>query len=260
MLIILEHGEKLSCMIKLRELQNKISQERSSGTVTPSSSLTETSSSLWDLIQLVGEKTRRSTVLLMDRDCAEVFYSRVSDIEDLFYCLFHNLQFIIDGDHSSTNQTHRICEVSNVVSDIILSAIQYRNDHHAWYPPMEGLNHWNCGPVVRSGLWSIASLIIQILDEAIVSDKSSKIVLSSCLERLSEILLEGYNFSVAVIMEGGEDDEALLEEYCRRRDEILNTLYKQKKDFADKKYQVNIPPFHLFNNVVVLLYIQPKCN
>jgi nuclear pore complex protein Nup133 len=34
------------------------------------------SGALWDMIQLVGERARRNTVLLMDRDSAEVFYIR----------------------------------------------------------------------------------------------------------------------------------------------------------------------------------------
>ncbi|XP_078442225.1 nucleoporin, Nup133/Nup155-like protein isoform X2 [Wolffia australiana] len=236
--IILEHGEKLCSMIKLRELQNQISQNRSGGSDSPSSpSLSDSTSSLWDLIQLVGEKARRNAVLLMDRDNAEVFYSRVSELEELFYYLSHSLQFIIDQKRSLRSQIQRTCEISNACTSITLSAIRYRNDHQAWYPSLDGLNQWTCESVVRSGLWSIVSLIIQYLDESNIIDKSSKLDLSSCLERLSEVLLDGYSSFLAAKMGRGEDYKALLEEYCRRRDEILCTLYQQLKDFVDNKCQ-----------------------
>lgn len=236
---ILEHGEKLCAMIQLRELQSQLSKKQSGGNDSPSSlSMTEATSSLWDVIQLVGEKARRNAVLLMDRDNAEVFYSRVSDLEELFYCLSHNLHYIIDREHSSMIQSQRTCEISNACTSLIVSAIQYRNEHQTWYPSPEGLAHWNCGPVVRSGLWSIASLIIQLLREAPVIDKSVKSDLSSHLEGLSDVLLEAYNASVTVKMERGEEYKVLLEEYCKRRDEILCTLYQQLKDFVDTKYQV----------------------
>jgi nuclear pore complex protein Nup133 len=75
--IILEHGEKLSAMIQLRELQNLISQNRSTSVGSSNSNVDiQMSGALWDMIQLVGERAGRNTVLLMDRDSAEVFYIR----------------------------------------------------------------------------------------------------------------------------------------------------------------------------------------
>ncbi|KAL3646114.1 hypothetical protein CASFOL_011294 [Castilleja foliolosa] len=75
MQIIMEHGEKLASMIELRELQNTISHATASGLGSSYDSDARTSGALWDLIQLVGERARRNTVLLMDRDNAEVFYT-----------------------------------------------------------------------------------------------------------------------------------------------------------------------------------------
>lgn len=73
----MEHGEKLSAMIQLRELQNLISQNRSTSVGSSNSNVDiQMSGALWDMIQLVGERARRNTVLLMDRDSAEVFYIR----------------------------------------------------------------------------------------------------------------------------------------------------------------------------------------
>ncbi|PKI64225.1 hypothetical protein CRG98_015412 [Punica granatum] len=93
---ILEHGEKLAGMIQLRELQNTISQNRSTAVDSSYSGPEyETASALWDLIQLVGERARRNTVLLMDRDNAEVFYSKVSDLEEVFYCLEMQLDYLV---------------------------------------------------------------------------------------------------------------------------------------------------------------------
>ncbi|CAA6667343.1 unnamed protein product [Spirodela intermedia] len=177
---ILEHGEKLCAMIQLRELQSQVTKKRSGGNDSPSSlSMTEATSSLWIS-----------------------FNYRVSDLEELFYCLSHNLHYIIDREHSMI-QIQRTCEISNACTR---------------------LAHWNCGPVVRSGLWNIASLIIKLLKEAPVIDKSVKFDLSSHLEGLSDVLLEAYNASVTVKMERGEEYKVLLEEYCKRRDEILYLL------------------------------------
>ncbi|MQL94788.1 hypothetical protein Taro_027453 [Colocasia esculenta] len=236
--IILEHGEKLAGMVQLRELQNLLSQKRSVDNDSPSSpSGSEVTGSLWDLIQLVGEKARRNAVLLMDRDNAEVFYSRVSDLEELFYCLSHDLHYIIDKDHPSMVQIQRTCEISNACISLIDSAMRYRNDHQTWYASPEGLIHWNCKPVVRSGLWSMASLIIQLLREAPVIDKSIKFDLSSQLEGLADVLLETYNALIIVKMERGEEYKGLGEEYFKRRDEILRTLYQQLKEFVSAKSQ-----------------------
>eukprot|EP00249_Psilotum_nudum_P023420 c28865_g1_i1 orf=186-2570(+) len=86
---ILEHGEKLASMIQLRELHNASAQARRQCSVdSPKSTdayVTELGGALWDLVRLVGEKARRNNIILMDREKAEVFYSQVSDLEDLFF-------------------------------------------------------------------------------------------------------------------------------------------------------------------------------
>lgn len=238
LLTIMEHGEKLSAMIQLRELQNSHSQNRSDVINSPSShSQMQTAGSLWNLIQLVGEKARRNTVLLMDRDNAEVFYSRVSDIEELFFCLSHQLQYIIGGEQPFIIQMQRACEISNACTTSIRTALRYRDEHKNWYPSPEGLTPWNCQPVVRSGLWSIASFIMQLLKEAVAIDLSMKSELWSELEELTDVLLEAYTGTVTAKIERGEEHKGLVEEYCIRRDKLLGSLYELAKRFIEAKYQ-----------------------
>ncbi|OVA20185.1 Nucleoporin [Macleaya cordata] len=225
---IMEHGEKLAGMIQLRELQNVLNQNRSK-------SPNDMAGSLWDLIQLVGEQARRNTVLLMDRDNAEVFYSKVSDLEQVFYCLSHQLQYIINGEQPFIVQIRRACELSNACTTIIRSAMHYRNEHHTWYPTPEGLTPWYCQAVVRNGLWSIASFMLQLLKEAI--DLSAKSDLYSHLEALADVLLETYSGAITAKIERGEEHKALLEEYWKRRDMLLESLYQLVKGFAEARYQ-----------------------
>lgn len=238
LLIIMEHGEKLSGMIQLRELQHLLSQNRSNEAGTPSSnSRAQMAGSLWNLIQLVGEKARRNTVLLMDRDNAEVFYSKVSDVEELFSCLSHHLQYIISGELPFIIQMQQAYDISNACTTLIQTAMRYRDEHQTWYPSPEGLTPWNFQRVVRSGLWSIASFIMQLLKEAAVVDMLVKSDLCAQLEGLTDVLLETYTCSITTKIERGEEHKGLVAEYGRRRDELLGSLYELAKRFADAKYQ-----------------------
>nr|CAD1839792.1 unnamed protein product [Ananas comosus var. bracteatus] len=187
LLTILENGEKLSGMIQLRELQNVLSQQRL-GTANSSSSQSyiHTAGSLWSLIQLVGEKARRNTVLLMDRDNAEVFYSKVSDIEEFFYCLSHYLQYIINGESSFFIRMEQAFELANACTLLIQSAMRYRDEHKNW-----------------SDSYSLGRVYCSI---------SAKI-------------------------ERGEERKGLLEEYCRRREELLGSMYEFAKRIVEAKYQ-----------------------
>ncbi|XWS47322.1 hypothetical protein CRYUN_Cryun14cG0142500 [Craigia yunnanensis] len=239
--IILEHGEKLSAIIQLRELQNLISQNRSTGVgSTHSSFQNQVSGALWDLIQLVGEKARRNTVLLMDRDNAEVFYSKVSDLEQVFYCLERNLEYIISMEQPVGFQIRRACKLSNACVTIFRSAMDYKNEYHLWYPPPEGLTPWYCQLVVRNGLWSIASFMLQLLKETSELDMSAKSELYSHLEALTEVLLEASSGAITSKMERGEEHKGLLNEYWSRRDALLDSLYQQVKWFVEAGYQVNL--------------------
>ncbi|XWS47321.1 hypothetical protein CRYUN_Cryun14cG0142500 [Craigia yunnanensis] len=236
--IILEHGEKLSAIIQLRELQNLISQNRSTGVgSTHSSFQNQVSGALWDLIQLVGEKARRNTVLLMDRDNAEVFYSKVSDLEQVFYCLERNLEYIISMEQPVGFQIRRACKLSNACVTIFRSAMDYKNEYHLWYPPPEGLTPWYCQLVVRNGLWSIASFMLQLLKETSELDMSAKSELYSHLEALTEVLLEASSGAITSKMERGEEHKGLLNEYWSRRDALLDSLYQQVKWFVEAGYQ-----------------------
>ncbi|PON80716.1 Nucleoporin [Parasponia andersonii] len=235
---ILEHGEKLAGMIQLRELQNIIGQNRSTGVGSSHSSQEiQISGALWDLIQFVGERARRSTVLLMDRDNAEVFYSKVSDLEEVFYCLDRQLEYIISAEQPFGVQIQRACELSNACVTIVRTAMNYKSEHHIWYPPPEGLTPWYCKHVVRNGMWSIASFMLQLLKEASRFDVSAKSDLYTHLETLTEVLLEAYAGAVSAKVELGEDHKGLLDEYWSRRDVLLNSLYQQVKEFVEARHQ-----------------------
>lgn len=238
----MEHGEKLASLIQIRDLQNMLNQNRSNGCISPySDSPNEICGSLWDLIQLVGDKSRRNTVLLMDRDNAEVFYSKISDLEEVFYCLSNHLQYIIKEEQPFAIQIQRACELSNACTTIIRTAMHYKDVHQAWYPSPEGLTPWYCQPVVRSGLWSVASFILQLLQEATGFDLSSKSSdIFSHLEGLTDVILEAYAGAITAKIERGEEHKGLVDEQCKRRDLLLDSLYQQVKGLVEARYQVSL--------------------
>lgn len=244
----MEHGEKLAGMIQLKELHNMISQHRSSGLgSTYSASETGISGPLWDLIQLVGERARKNTVLLMDRDNAEVFYSKVSELEEVFNCLDRHLEYIITMEMPFAIQFQRACEMSNACVTLLRTALHYRNEHHMWYPSPEGLTPWYCQTVVRNGLWSIASFMLQLSNETNRLDRPKKLEFYSHLEVLSEVLLEAYSSAITAKIEREEEHKSLLDEYWNRRDALLDSLYEQVKSFGEPKYQVNLC-FQIFHS------------
>lgn len=236
---VLEHGEKLAAVIQLRELQNIISQNRSN---TASSvhfgAESQISGALWDLIQLVGEKARRNTVLLMDRDNAEVFYSKVSDLEEVFCCLDKHLTYVINVEQSVEVQIQKACELANAVVSIIQTALLYREEHRMWYPPPEGLTPWYSQSVVRNGMWKAASFMLQLLNETSGLDISVKSDLYAHLEVLTEVLLESYAAAITAKLDRGEEQKGLLDEYWKWRDSLLDSLYQLAKDFAEGGRQV----------------------
>ncbi|XP_071736708.1 nuclear pore complex protein NUP133 [Rutidosis leptorrhynchoides] len=230
--IIMEHGEKLAAMIQLRELQNSIRQQRSSGVAfTDSYSQNELSGSIWDLIQLVGERARQNTVLLMDRDNAEVFYSKVSGLEEVFHCLEKKLSFIISEDMPLTFQLQRACELSSMCVTLLNAAINYKDENHMWYPSLEGLTPWYSQTVVRSGMWTLGSFMLHLLNETGRLDIAAKLEFYSHLEVFVKVLLEAYSGAVTAKIEREEEHGGLLEEYWNRRDTLLDSLYQQVKDF-----------------------------
>lgn len=249
MQIILEHGEKLYGIIQLRELQNAISQNSSTG-FHHSISERQMPGALWDLIQLVGERARRSTVLLMDRDNAEVFYSKVSNLEEVFYCLDKHLEYITSTEQQLEIQIQRACELSNACVTIVHAALHYKNEHHLWYPPPEGLTPWYCQHVVRNGMWCVASFMLQLLKEVSKLDMSLKSDLYNHLESLAEVLLEAYAGAVTAKIESGKEHKGLLDEYWKRRDVLLDTLYKQVKEFVEARHQVLKNMFSVLNDPI----------
>ncbi|GER40873.1 nucleoporin [Striga asiatica] len=237
MQIIMEHGEKLASIIQLTELLNAISHATESGVGSYYDSDARTSGALWDLIQLVGERARRNTVLLMDRDNAEVFYSKVSELEELFHCLAGNIEHIITQNMPIILQSQRACELANACVTIFRTAIDYGADHHLLYPPPEGLTPWYSNFVVWSGLWNIASFMLQLLSGTERLKVSVVLDFYSNLVVLSEILLESYSNAITAKVVRKEDHRSLLEEYSKCRDTLLGSLYKQVKDFIQAKLQ-----------------------
>lgn len=239
--IILEHGEKLTGMIQLRELQNMISQSHSTGVNSQQSSLEkEVSGALWDLIQMVGERARRNTVLLMDRDNAEVFYSKISDLEEVFYCLKKHLDYIISVEQPLKVQVQRVCELSQACVTIIRSAMHYKNEHHMWYPPPDGFAPWYSQPVVREGLWTVASFMIGTLADSSGIDLPSKSDICAHLDMLADVVLDAYVGAITAKIERGEEHNGLSNEYWKRRDTLLDSLYQQIKVFVNVRYQDSV--------------------
>lgn len=235
--IIMEHGEKLAAMIQLRELQNLIRQQTSTGAAFNNSiSQNDLSGSIWDLIQLVGEKARQNTVLLMDRDNAEVFYSKVSELEEVFHCLERKLTLIISEEMPLKFQIQRACELSSMCVTILNTSMNYKDENHMWYPSPEGLTPWYCQTVVRSGMWTLASFMLHLLTEMDHLDAPSKLEFHSQLEVLVKVLLEAYSGAVRAKVEREEEHGGLLEEYWNRRDTLLDSLYKQVKSFNEVNF------------------------
>ncbi|KAK9077399.1 hypothetical protein SSX86_005736 [Deinandra increscens subsp. villosa] len=239
--IIMEHGEKLAAMIELRELQNLIRQQTATGVAfTNSNSQNDLSGSIWELIQLVGEKARQNTVLLMDRDNAEVFYSKVSELEEVFHCLERKLSLIISEEMPFTFQLQRSCELSNMCVTLLNTSMNYKDENHMWYPSPEGLTPWYCQTVVRSGMWTLASFMLHLLSENEMDHLviSSKLEFHSQLEVFIKVLLEAYSGAIRAKVEREEEHGGLLEEYWNRRDTLLDSLYQQVKSLNQGSSEV----------------------
>ncbi|KAI3497232.1 hypothetical protein L1887_39700 [Cichorium endivia] len=234
--IIMEHGEKLAAMIQLRDLQSTIRNQTSTG-ITYSDSVSDLSGSIWDLIQLVGEKARQNTVLLMDRDNAEVFYSKVSELEEVFYCLEKKLTLIINEEMPFQFQIQRACELSTMCVTLLNTAMNYKDENHMWYPSPEGLTPWYCQTVVRNGMWSLASFMLHLRNDMNALDRSGKLEFHSYLEVFVKVLLEAYSGAVTAKVEREEEHGGLLEEYWSKRDTLLDSLYQQVKRFNQGEEQ-----------------------
>ncbi|KAH9328849.1 hypothetical protein KI387_000957, partial [Taxus chinensis] len=217
---ILGHGEKLAAMIRLRELHNASAQSRPQNRLdSPAidSKPGEVSGSLWDLVQLVGEKARRNNVMLMDREKAEVFYSRVSYLEELFSCVHQHLTYVVGREMPLRLQIERLCQILIACTSVVRTAIRYRDVQNSWYPSPEGITPWYCEPNVRSGLWKLASFIFELNPEADVSEPSMKSVL------ITQLLLNALYQHLKDIAEAACQDVAAGDEREQRRQEMRRT-------------------------------------
>ncbi|TKY57475.1 Nuclear pore complex protein NUP133 [Spatholobus suberectus] len=82
-------------------------------------------------------------------------------------------------------------------------------------------------------MWSVASVLLHLLNEISGLDKTAKLDLYNHLEALAEVLLEAYSGAVTAKNECGEEHKGLLNEYWERRDTLLESLYQRVKEFED---------------------------
>ncbi|KAG9443474.1 hypothetical protein H6P81_014814 [Aristolochia fimbriata] len=131
----------------------------------------------------------------------------------------------------------RACEISEGSTLFIRTAINYKNAQYTWYPSPEGLTPWYCQSVVRSGLWAVASFLLQLIKDASGVDLSTRMGLYSHLEMLTDVLLETYNGALTAQNERGEEQKQFVDEYKKRRDILFDSLYQQVKGFVEVKCQ-----------------------
>lgn len=221
---IMEHGEKLAGMVALRELNNARAQ--TSTTDSKSFSPGELSGALWDTVQLVGDKARRNNVMLMDRDKVEVFYTRVSELEELFSCIQQHAATLVQRDQAVRVQIERACELATACSTVLHVAISYHDTQQAWYPSPEGLTPWYCKPMVRSGVWKVATMLLELKAEAETSEPTLTGDLMRQVEEMADLLLEGYAGAITAKVEREEEYRGLQMEYWSRRDFLLSALQR----------------------------------
>ena len=166
----MEHGEKLAGMVALRELNNSRAQASPTSPTLVQYNPGELSGAQWDMVQLVGDKARRNNVVLMDRDKVEVFYTRVSELEELFACIQQHAAVLVQRDQSVRIQIERACELASVCSTVLQVAISYRDTQQGWYPSPEGLTPWFCKQTVRAGVWKVATMLLELKVEANMSE------------------------------------------------------------------------------------------
>lgn len=222
---ILEHGEKLASMVALRELNNSRAQLKpASPTMLSQFNGGDMSGAIWDLVQLVGDKARRNNVVLMDRDKMEVFYTRVSGLEDFFWCIQQHAAFLVQRDQAVRVQIERACELANACRTILQVAISYRDTQQAWYPSPEGITPWHCKQNVRSGLWKIATMLLELKVEGDMSEPTLTAEVMRQVEEIADFLLEGYAGAITAKVEREEEYRGLQMEYWTRRDLLLTAL------------------------------------
>ncbi|KAH7276894.1 hypothetical protein KP509_39G025700 [Ceratopteris richardii] len=228
--LIMEHGEKLSAVISLRELHNLSAQARQQGLLdsewSSKTEVTEASGAMWELVLLTGEKARRNNVMLLDRDKAEIFYSRITELEDLFSCIHLHFDVIVIKEQPTQAQAEKACEIAHACAKALKTGIRFRDTHHTWYPSPEGLTPWYCKPVVRMGLWKLATVILDLKEEVSVLLPSLVMTLMSHLEEVADVLLEAYAGAITAMVEREEEYRALQMEYWSRRDLLLSAMHQ----------------------------------
>lgn len=229
---IMEHGEKLAGMVALRELNNSRAQASPTSPTLVQYNPGELSGAQWDMVQLVGDKARRNNVVLMDRDKVEVFYTRVSELEELFACIQQHAAVLVQRDQSVRIQIERACELASVCSTVLQVAISYRDTQQGWYPSPEGLTPWFCKQTVRAGVWKVATMLLELKVEANMSEPTLTEEVMRQVEEMADLLLESYAGAITAKVEREEEYRGLQMEYWTRRDFLLSSLQQHAYEVA----------------------------
>lgn len=244
--IIMEHGEKLAAIIKLRELHNSRAQALNSFTEGSEDRFTASKSNeivgaLWDTVQLVGEKLRRNNAVLLNREKAEVFYSRVSEAEEFFTCIEHHGEALVEQEQQPQQRAGRLIQLIDACTQSLRASIHYRDSHQLWYPPPEGLTPWYCSPTVRLGLWKLTQSAIKLKSQLATSHADIARELCTRLEEVSDMMLEGYAGAIKAKIERGEEYRGLQGEYGMKRDVLLEVLHQQVRALSTSGGWIGTP-------------------
>ncbi|KAK6919234.1 hypothetical protein RJ641_015138 [Dillenia turbinata] len=91
-------------------------------------------------------------------------------------------KIMLNAERPFSVQVQRACELSKACVTLLRTSMEYRNEYNTWYPSPEGLTLWYCQPVARNALWSVASFMLHLLNDANGLEPSAKSELYSHLE------------------------------------------------------------------------------
>ncbi|GAQ89578.1 nuclear pore complex protein Nup133 [Klebsormidium nitens] len=223
---ILEHSEKIASAVALREFQNAASdfaQQSAPGPFTPSE--TDPGQATLTVVRAAGERGLRRHVALSGRDSVEVFYTRVSSLEDFFSSLTSHAAAACFADVSQAPlrlQAERVCELMDAAGRVVEAARKTRDAHASSFESIPGLP-WTASPPVLDGLWTLCRLASDVQTRAASSNPSLVPLINQRLRSLGEMLLDGHRESLeATLQAGGRADViGARKEYAARRDVLL---------------------------------------
>eukprot|EP00897_Mesotaenium_endlicherianum_P010434 jgi/Mesen1/9419/ME000614S08669 len=283
LLAILEHGEKLAAVSHLRSLHNAGPPRNSvpPGS-TQGSAASSASSVLWEAVQLAGSEVRQANALLRGRESGEVFYTRVSEVGQLFSAVqLEGEKLIGRGSEQFRGvplgvQASRLCQLADALTGAVQAALQYREAQRRWYPDggtsfadhandngfaaaqsaggssagglggkrsaaqdYEGEDGeeeveeaWTCCASTRAGLSKLASLCLQLREEARASEPSAVAPLMERVEELAALLLDAFALAIDVRSAASGGAARLEREYAGHRNSLLRALRLHARERA----------------------------